>query len=69
MSDHLVTPLDTYRLTPDLLTRAVSQVAHYARTEAEARTFCQQLGLIPTPVDHPELRDDLGRAVNAGRKR
>lgn len=67
MSDHLVTPLDAYRLTPDLLTRAVATVAHYATSPEEAREFCQALGLLPTERTHPGARDDLGRMTAEGR--
>lgn len=48
MSDALATDLQRLHLTPAMIAAAVATITHHAADEAEARTFCQQLGLLPT---------------------
>lgn len=61
MSDHLMTEVDAYAPTPDQARAAAATIAAFATDDVEARTFCRQLGLLPTVTEHPDPRDRHGR--------
>lgn len=61
MSNHLMTDFTVGGNTDAEIRAAVAACVHHSTDDAEAREFCQALGLLPTRRERPEPQDATGR--------